>query len=260
MTKPTRRKIFRISGTTVVLGLGGCLRMVGGGDDTATSTIQDTDGDGVIDSEDYAPRDPSVQRKEQVKGTETATETQTETPTATETPVATGTQVSFENAPVGAEEPADPWSVVNDPYPGSNSVEITNRHAIHGSQTLHVSAYGDLENLLVGVSAEMSGVATVLCDVYIERSNHFNGFMNFGSWDGSEVNRAIGFQGQTGGGAGNDVTGEFTDLKGDTSEWTGEHVLVFNVQGDNEAYFDNLRFLDEDGGRISVAELDLSPV
>jgi hypothetical protein len=196
--------------------------------------------------------------------TETPTATETETPTATETEtpttVLTETQVSFEDTSVGAEEPADPWGVVNDPYPDSNSVEISDQYATHGSQTLHMSAYNDLDYLLVGVRADMSDVATVLCDTYLERSNHYNGFMNLGSWDGDEVNkRAIGFQGQTGGGAGNDVTGEFTNLSGDVSEWTGNHILVFNVQGDNEAYFDNLRFLDETGEQIRLTELNLRP-
>jgi len=195
-----------------------------------------------------------------IQSSETETPEDTATPEETEKPGGTETRVSFEDASVGAGEPAAPWSVVNDPYPDSNSVEIIDRHATHGSQTLHMSAYGDLEHLLVGVSADMSDVEAVLCDVYIERSNHYNGFMNFGSWNGDEVDRVIGFQGQTGGGAGNDVTGEFTDLSGSTSEMTGEQTLVFNVQGDNEAYFDNLRFLDQDGNRIPLAELDLSPV
>jgi hypothetical protein len=52
--------------------------------------MRDSDGDGVIDSEDYAPRDPDVQREEQVElvdstSTETTTETQTAEPTETQT-------------------------------------------------------------------------------------------------------------------------------------------------------------------------------
>lgn len=165
---------------------------------------------------------------------------------------------SFEGAPAGAGEPADPWSIMNDPYPNYNSVEISDQHPTHDSQTLHMSADGDLENLLVGTTANLTNVSKVRCDVYIERANVGWGFINFGSWTGSEVNRAIGFLGQTGGGASNDATGEFTDLDGDVSEWTGRHELVFNVQGDNEAYFDNLRFLDENENQIPLSELDMS--
>jgi hypothetical protein len=32
--------------------------------------LQDTDGDGVIDSEDYAPRDASVQRRSDLTGSD----------------------------------------------------------------------------------------------------------------------------------------------------------------------------------------------
>lgn len=46
-----------------------------GGDD-----IQDSDGDGVIDSEDYAPNDPEVQEKSDVQSTD-STEPSTKTPT-----------------------------------------------------------------------------------------------------------------------------------------------------------------------------------
>jgi hypothetical protein len=47
-------------------GLAGCSGALGG--DNEEDDIRDTDNDGVIDSEDYAPRDPEIQREEQVKG------------------------------------------------------------------------------------------------------------------------------------------------------------------------------------------------
>jgi hypothetical protein len=58
--------------------------------------IQDTDGDGVIDSKDYAPRDPDVQRKSDIERSAGATEasstaTTSPTPTATETRTSTPT-------------------------------------------------------------------------------------------------------------------------------------------------------------------------
>jgi len=40
------------------MSMAGCVDVLGGSED-----IQDTDGDGVIDSEDYAPRDPDVQQR-----------------------------------------------------------------------------------------------------------------------------------------------------------------------------------------------------
>jgi PBP1b-binding outer membrane lipoprotein LpoB len=52
--------------------LSGCMSSESNTESTATPTkprqptIKDTDGDGVIDSEDYAPRDPEVQEKSDV--------------------------------------------------------------------------------------------------------------------------------------------------------------------------------------------------
>lgn len=59
-----RRTILRKgAGLGVVATLSGCGGLVDGGDD-----VQDTDGDGVIDSQDYAPRDPDVQEESDVTG------------------------------------------------------------------------------------------------------------------------------------------------------------------------------------------------
>jgi len=81
--------------------VGSCVAIAGctsEGDDD----IQDSDGDGVIDSEDYAPNDPDVQEKSDLQSnTDTitpsptdqpatkSTETPTRTPAATETPTPT---------------------------------------------------------------------------------------------------------------------------------------------------------------------------
>lgn len=51
--------------------------------------IKDSDGDGVIDSEDYAPQDPEVQKKSDIKTTATITPTRTPSPTPSPTPTAT---------------------------------------------------------------------------------------------------------------------------------------------------------------------------
>jgi hypothetical protein len=49
----------------------GCTDVLGGGND-----IQDSDGDGVIDSEDYAPHDPDVQEKSDVQNNSSPTQTE----------------------------------------------------------------------------------------------------------------------------------------------------------------------------------------
>lgn len=61
MNNSTRRKVLRLCGVSIAGGLAGCSGVFDG---DGSDDIQDTDGDGVIDSEDYAPRDPEVQQKE----------------------------------------------------------------------------------------------------------------------------------------------------------------------------------------------------
>lgn len=72
MDSTTRRQVLASSGLASVVGLTGCSGVFDRGSGEGTTGVQDSDGDGVIDSEDYAPRDPDVQREEQVKGTDSA--------------------------------------------------------------------------------------------------------------------------------------------------------------------------------------------
>jgi hypothetical protein len=78
----SRRKLLLAGlGTTL---LAGC---IGGSD---SEPIRDSDGDGMIDSKDYAPNDPSVQLKSDVtSGTPTPRPTPTNTVEPTSTPTAT---------------------------------------------------------------------------------------------------------------------------------------------------------------------------
>lgn len=165
--------------------------------------------------------------------------------------------VSFEQTSVGAPKPADPWSIVKDPTSDSfNSVEISSDHATDGSQTLHMTGNGDLDRILVGVDADLSDVATVRCDVYIKKADVSWGEIWFGRWLDGESDKRIGFMGQTGEGSDRfDKTGEFTDLEGDMSDLSGEHEIVFNMRGNNEAYFDNLRFLNSAGEMLSPTDI-----
>lgn len=184
-----------------------------------------------------------------------ATETE---PTATESSESStsGDRFSFEQAAPG-DRPAEPWEVVNDPTSdGFNSVEVAGSHATDGSQTLHLTGNGELDRILVGFEAELTDVETVRCDVYIERANVSWGEIFFGRWLGGESDKRIGFLGQTGDGNNRfDATGEFTDLEGDFADLTGTHELVFNMRGDNEAYFDNLRFYDGDGELLPASQI-----
>lgn len=87
MRDSSRRQFLRSSALVSIIGITGCSQLTGRDD------IQDTDGDGVIDSEDYAPRDPSVQRGEQVQK---ASPTEQQTPTETRESDSTKQQTSIE--------------------------------------------------------------------------------------------------------------------------------------------------------------------
>jgi len=85
MNRSTRRQFLQTSGVAGLIGSSGCLRLASRDDSTpaatATSDSKDTDGDGVIDSEDYAPQDASIQDAEQ---SEESDSTLTETGTSAE--------------------------------------------------------------------------------------------------------------------------------------------------------------------------------
>jgi hypothetical protein len=65
--------------------------------------MQDSDGDGVIDSEDYAPHDPEVQEKSDIQAQSSETPTDTPSPTSSETPTSSEDteQEAFENYRAG---------------------------------------------------------------------------------------------------------------------------------------------------------------
>ena len=59
-----RRAFLRLTAIAGTIGVAGCSQITGG------DGVEDTDGDGVTDSEDYAPRDPAVQDADDVEPVE----------------------------------------------------------------------------------------------------------------------------------------------------------------------------------------------
>lgn len=57
-----RRQFLAIGAVSVSPLLAGCSDVLGGNE----TDVEDSDGDGVIDSEDYAPRDPDVQERSDI--------------------------------------------------------------------------------------------------------------------------------------------------------------------------------------------------
>lgn len=90
-----RRGLLRAGGLILTTGLAGCTTTTSGNEEETT----DSDGDGVPDEHDYAPRDPDVQTKQDALGRTTATPqstpTTTSSPTPTSTPSPTPTSTPF---------------------------------------------------------------------------------------------------------------------------------------------------------------------
>lgn len=97
-TTPTRRQVLRASGVLGAAGIAGCTGLT---DAAGDDDIADTDGDGVINTEDYAPWDEDVQEKSQLVDDESAsaepTSTETATDTETATPARAAVQYTFES-------------------------------------------------------------------------------------------------------------------------------------------------------------------
>lgn len=118
----TRRRFLAAVGATGAVGIAGCLGVLDDDED-----IQDSDGDGVIDSKDYAPRDPAVQRKAQLSNCDCtstpggSTPAETETARPQQTPAATPQRDAFvdrfERAGITDLEatmgPLEYWSITN---------------------------------------------------------------------------------------------------------------------------------------------------
>lgn len=133
MRDSTRRRFLRTGGVVGIAGLTGCSQITGGND------IKDTDGDGVIDSEDYAPRDPDVQDAEDIEGSNSAEEDdETEDESSNEKQSNTLNE-SFENYPTGTL-PTN-WSITQGNQAGTEVVSESSvqPNAVAGNQMLAVS-------------------------------------------------------------------------------------------------------------------------
>jgi len=119
------RRKFITTGAILLSGCTGLSRSDG-------EDIQDSDGDGRIDSEDYAPNDPGVQEKSDLQSTATETETRSPTPTDTPTPSPTSTEPhqleveTMENTPI-PDSDGDGISDAVDEFP--NDSEYTEKYA-----------------------------------------------------------------------------------------------------------------------------------
>ncbi len=135
-----RRRFLTAGGALGITALAGC----SGSDDS----VQDSDGDGVIDSQDYAPNDPEVQEKADLQGTVTPSPTPTSTataaPTASPTPSPTATPTP---TPTSTATPTPTPTETPTPTPTEpNSIDVDE------------SAFYDSESRFVEYSSEEATV------------------------------------------------------------------------------------------------------
>ncbi|WP_410766798.1 hypothetical protein [Haloferax sp. DFSO60] len=146
---PSRRSVLAGIGSVALVGLAGC---TGGGG----SQIQDTDGDGVIDSKDYAPRDSSVSRRSDLETTTRAAKTTTATTTAPTTTTATATPTST------PEQTTAPTTVSSEDVQG-----LTARNSDVFERQNHISAYSQ-HSVTVQLWAEsVEGYTSSGTDLYV---------------------------------------------------------------------------------------------
>ncbi len=111
----SRRAFCAAVGAAGLAGLAGC---------TGGSDVEDTDGDGVVDSADYAPRDANVSRKSDLDGSAPAAK-----PTTTPTDTTTPASVTATPAPTRTETAAP-------------STLAAKNAAVLDDDTSYVSSYG----------------------------------------------------------------------------------------------------------------------
>jgi PKD repeat protein len=158
-------------------------------------------------------------------------------------------KLSFENGSSGQTTPPDPWYTLD----SADIIEVSSEHVSDGNVAMNVGSYrDDLSPTRVGVDIVLDKVETVVIDAYVEASNLYWGSLRLQLADNKLVRLDNNSEDQW-----------YYDQNGDVSDVTGQHTLVLRAVGDgNDAFFDNIRFLDSNGDRLPVDEVvvDLNTV
>lgn len=154
-----------------------------------------------------------------------------------------GMAASFEQAAPGASKPADPWYLSD--TDGEHRIDDT--RSTDGDQSLYLRGGSGVGATRAQLDVDLSGVAEVRADVYLERGYSGLGDVKI-DIDNSD-NTIIAVQNKT--------EGQWhRDLSGNVSEYSGQHSLVLRTRGDrNAAFYDNIRFYASDGTLLSLEEV-----
>lgn len=128
------RRTYLVTIGAGISGLSGCT-----GGRGSESTIKDSDGDGMIDSHDYAPKDPKVQEKSDVSSAETITPAPKTTATAQ--PTATPTR-----EPTEIQTPTATLTSTPTPTPQSNTLVVDDSY---WNDTSHIRSFSSQEVTVV---------------------------------------------------------------------------------------------------------------
>lgn len=161
--RTSRRRLLQFGGSAGLAVLGGCTGLLG-------SDVKDSDGDGMINTEDYAPWDPEVQEKSDLVGTDEppGASTETDEPTGTE-PGTTGeppsTDVLFADGFEDGEF-RDTFEITR--QQSDTDIGVTGDRAKNGGRSLAMRV-GRTGSGDIGISREMpelSGPRTLSAWIY----------------------------------------------------------------------------------------------
>jgi hypothetical protein len=182
---------------------------------------------------------------------------------ATSVQAATGTAVqsltmdasivqSFEQENVGDQSPASPWYMYIDEFSGGGVHEVRDDQASDGTQSFFTGDAPLSNASAFAIDLNLDDFDSVEFDVYATSNNPSNGNIkvsldragydpgpdegeNISDFDGAQQRR-------TGDSAGGGENQWIRDLEIDLSNRSGQHSVVFWVDGDNDAYWDYIRF------------------
>jgi len=153
--------------------------------------------------------------------------------------------LSFEDGDVGGRSPPSPWYMIGT----AATHEISDAYASDGSKSMHIASYqSSLDRTEFAVDVDLTQVSTVLYDGYVESNNPNWGDIKVNVDDTTVSNQLV---------SGDSPENRwYSDVSVDVSGFSGTHTLAFWVRGNgNDAYFDNIRFVDSDGNSVSPSEV-----
>jgi len=166
---------------------------------------------------------------------------------------ASDTRLSFEDGSVGDTTPPSPWYEL-DNYGGE--IQISDEYSTDGTNSLYLAGEGGGTNdnaqrdINIAVDIDVTNVDEIRVDTFVEQNSNSSGelqahLIEDGNYTGNQI------MGWT-----QDSTGWHRDSSADVTDVTGERVFYLHTDGSgNRAYFDNIRFYDEEGEIIPVLDV-----